>query len=104
MELNLSPIRLAIFAACVVAFWLLGGFTSPWADIEYAPVGRSGRAWGYCILMFLAGAASVSVVDHFTGVMEPKNLRLVYVIMGILLMVGSLLWLGAMRESFSIED
>jgi hypothetical protein len=100
MEFNFSLRRLAILIACVGLFWLLGGFGLPGvAEAGYHSPQRVTRAWFYCILMFLGGAVSVSVVDHHIGNLDRSSLRFLYVILGVLLMGGSYLWLRTLREA-----
>jgi len=100
MELNFSLSRLALLIACVAAFWMLGGFDLPGvAETGHDIPQRVTRAWFYCILMFIGGAVSVSVVDHHVGNLDRSNLRFLYVILGVLLMSGSYLWLRVLREA-----
>lgn len=100
MELNFSLPRLAILIVCLAAFWLLGGFDLPGlAEAGYHSPARVTRAWFYCVLMFLGGAVSVSVVDHHVGNLDRSNLRVLYIILGTLLMGGSYLWLRVLREA-----
>ena len=102
MEFNFSLPRLAILIACVGLFWLLGGFSLPGvAEAGYHGPQRVTRAWIYCILMFLGGAVSVSVVDHHVGNLDRSSLRFLYVILGVLLMGGSYLWLRTLREAIA---
>jgi hypothetical protein len=99
MEFNFSFTRLLLLAALIALFAWLGGFSQP-------SVGRNGpfdshrvsKAWNYCVLMFLAGAVSVSIVDHYVvGALDRTNLRLVYVLLGVVLMAGGLLWLHSLQ-------
>jgi hypothetical protein len=100
MSYNFTLARLALFAVCVIVFFLLGGFARPdLSEYSYLDPARVNKAWGMCVIMFLVGAGCVSVVDHFVGFMEPSNLRLLYVIIGILLMAGSFVWQQSLKQS-----
>lgn len=96
MELNFSLGRLAILGACVGLFALLGGFSMSELQ-EPADALRVGKAWRYCVMMYLAGAACVSLVDHSVGTLDRTNLRFLYVLLGVALMVGGAWWLHSMK-------
>jgi hypothetical protein len=99
MSYNFALPRLVLFSACVIAFFLLGGFALPEvSDNSFMDPARVNKAWIWCVIMFLVGAGCVSVVDHFVGLMEPSNLRLLYVIIGILLMAGSFVWQQSLKQ------
>jgi len=104
MELNFSVFRVLILVTLIVAFALLGGFTPPdvGGDSMFSPA-RIAKAWRYCVLLFLAGAVCVSIVDHFVGTLDRTNLRLLYIIVGIVLMGGSFIYLQNMRASMNVE-
>ncbi len=78
IELNLSPLRVAALVALVFAYALAGGFAVP-AD---APV-RMVRAWVVPVLLFVAGAALATVVDHRVGSLERTSLRWFHVVVGV---------------------
>lgn len=59
---------------------------------------RITKAWTYCIILYLVGVGSATIVDHFVGNLDRSNLRLIYLILGVLLMLSSLLWLHVLRE------
>jgi hypothetical protein len=100
MSYNFTLPRLALLAACVIAFFLLGGFARPeLSESSFLDPVRVNKGWMLCVIMFLAGAGCVSVVDHFVGLMEPSNLRLLYIIIGILLMAGSFVWQRSLKQS-----
>ena len=42
---------------------------------------------------------SVSLIDHRVGLMEPTNLRLLYILLGGILMVSAILWLRSLKEA-----
>ena len=99
MSYNFTLPRLALLAACVIAFFLLGGFARPeLSESSFLDPARVNKGWMLCVIMFLAGAGCVSVVDHFVGLMEPANLRLIYVVIGALLMGGSFVWQRSLKE------
>jgi hypothetical protein len=99
MSYNFSLPRLALFAACLAAFFLLGGFSPPEISEDSMMHPRNvTRAWMCCVILFLVGAGSVSLVDHYVGLMEPSNIRLVYVIIGVLLMAGSFVWQRSLKQ------
>jgi hypothetical protein len=100
MEFNFSLPRLLILAACIVAFWLLDGFTVPEVRRdETVDPHRFRKAWTYCVLLFAIGAVSASVVDHYVGNIDRSNIRLLYIVIGIGLMVGSWFWLRNLRTT-----
>ena len=98
MEPNFSPLRLAIFAACLAIFWLMGGFSIEIDPDGIRDPGKVERAWRYCVMLFIAGAVCVSLVDHHFGTVERSSLRSVHIIIGVLLMVGSSLWLQGLKR------
>lgn len=46
----------------------------------------------YCVILFVTGAVSVSVVDHFVGTLDRSNLRIIYIAVGLALMIGAVVW------------
>ena len=94
MSINPTPLRLGILVACLAAFWSLGGFTPLEDRIETTSRlhVKSQRAWFHCVIAFVAGAVSVSLVDHKVGLLDPINLRFAYILLGIALMVLGILW------------
>ncbi|TLD69620.1 hypothetical protein FEM03_16820 [Phragmitibacter flavus] len=99
MEFSFSPFRLLLLAAIVISFWLWGGFSVPnLPEDDYRDPSKVARAWGQAILLFLAGAVAVSVIDHYVGNLDRTNLRLLYILVGIIMMIGSVLWLKGMRS------
>jgi hypothetical protein len=100
MSYNFGLSRLVLFAACLAAFFLLGGFAPPEVSLDsFMDPARVNKAWLWCVILFLVGAGSVSVVDHYAGLMEPMNLRILYVIIGVLLMAGSFVWQRSLKHS-----
>jgi hypothetical protein len=94
MEFNFSPVRVALLVLLIAVFWLLGGFTPPevphggWHDPA-----RVRKAWTYCVLLYLAGAGCVSIVDHFSGNLDRTNFRFAYVLLGSIVMAASFFWI-----------
>lgn len=100
MEFNFSPYRLAVLFVLILLFWLFGGFSIPAvAAGGYADSHRIAKAWGYCVVMFVAGAGSVSIVDHYVGNIDRSSIRGLYIVLGVLLMVGSGIWIWVLRQS-----
>ncbi|HBJ82320.1 MAG TPA: hypothetical protein DDZ88_00260 [Verrucomicrobiales bacterium] len=91
MEFNFEWRRLLLLVVLLGGFAALGGFSSPQTDEEHSPA-RVRKAWFYCVVLFVTGAASASVVDHFAGTMSYSNLRPAYVLVGVLLMATGLFW------------
>jgi drug/metabolite transporter (DMT)-like permease len=79
----------------------MGGFSIPEVHDEFRDPQRVTRAWLYCVMMFLAGAGCVSIVDHFVGTIDRSNIRLLYIIIGVALMIGSYLWQRGVRTDFA---
>ena len=93
MSVTITPLRLALLVACLVTFWVLGGFTPIDSHLEAGrPSAKAHKAWFYCILAFVTGAICVSVIDHKVGLIDPTNLRFAYIIGGIALMILGILW------------
>ena len=98
MEMNFSFRRVLIFVGLVGVFAWWGGFSPPSVvDDSSLSLRRVGRAWRYCVLLFLSGAVCVSVIDHYVGTMDRSNIRLAYIILGCLLMGSGVLWLRGLR-------
>ena len=99
MEYNFHPVRLAIFAACIAVFALLGGFKPLRMESADGSSVRLDRAWTRIVLLFVAGAAATAFVDHEVGTMDRTSLRWAYVFIGVVLMVAAVLWLRSVRAS-----
>ncbi len=100
MDFNFDLRRLLLFAALLAGFALLGGFSQP--ELSPESMHRAAqvhKAWFYCMALYVVGAAAVSLVDHWTGTMEPLNLRLLYIILGVLLMGAGALWLRVLKQT-----
>lgn len=89
MSLNFSPLRLIILIVCAMVYYFCGGFSFPEAD----------AAWIRTTLVFGVGAILVSIIDHRIGLMEPVNIRWVYMIVGAALMALSIWWIQGMKAA-----
>lgn len=100
MSFTFAPFRLLILLVCLGAFYAFGGFDIPAPSEEgYRVPPKVKEAWFKCVLMFVVGAVSASLVDHHVGLFEPTNLRILYVILGLVLMIGAGLWLNALKTA-----
>jgi hypothetical protein len=97
MEFNFSLRRSLLLAALLGAFALFGGFSAPEMS-EYHHSRHVSRAWFMCIVLFVGGAVSFSIIEHTIGLMDPTNLRPAYVFIGLVLMLSGVLWLRALKE------
>lgn len=100
MEFNFELRRLLILAALLAGFALIGGFTRP--DLPPESLHHSQRvykAWFYCMALFVSGSACVTLIDHWTGTLEPVNLRFAYIALGAILMAAGLLWGRVIRQT-----
>lgn len=76
------------------AFFFLGGFQAPvLSDDSLLHSGRIFKAWSFCVVLFLGGAFTTSFVDHYVGTIDRSNIRIVYIIMGVISMTASLLYI-----------
>lgn len=101
MELRFTFFRIAILLALLAGFYFLGGFTNP-ATLDTADsfnTTKLTKAWLYTVIMFVAGASCVSVVEHEIGLMAPINLKFLYILIGIALMAGGVLWGNTLRQA-----
>ncbi len=98
MEFNFSLQRLLLLVAFLVLFAVLGGFSAPSLSPDsILDPRRVTKAWIYCVLLFIAGAVCVSVIDHYVGSLERSNIRLLYIIIGSLVMIGSYMWIRGLH-------
>lgn len=103
MEFNFGFGRLALLATCLGVLFLLGGFSAPDAAEEsFFQARRTQKAWFYCVVLFIGGAVSASLIDHRVGLMDPTNIRYLYILIGGILMVSSMLWLRSLKAA--VED
>lgn len=101
MSINFGPLRLITFVICVMAFWALDGFVNTVPDADGHPVSLGG-AWVRPLLMFFLGAVMVSFVDHYIGNVERQNLRWLYLLVGVGLMVGSYYMIKAAKAAAAV--
>lgn len=98
MEFNFSIQRLLLLVAFLAIFTTIGGFTPPSLSPDsMLDPRRVAKAWMYCVLLFISGAACASVVDHFVGTLDRSNIRLLYIIIGVALMIGSTMWIRGLQ-------
>lgn len=104
MEIQFSPLRCVFLVVFLAAFALLGGFTSPAGHLgeEMLP-STVNRSWLTCVIMFVVGAGMTTIVDHWVGMMPPSNLRPIYMVGGVLLMVAATLWYRSMLGSWAAQ-
>ena len=98
MEFTFTPLRIAILLVLLAGFWLAGGFELPDPTMRQA-----NRIWLCSVIDFIAGAAMVSIVDHWVGNLDRSNLRWLYVVMGVLAMAGSAMYRHVLNERVKIE-
>ncbi|MCF6314302.1 MAG: hypothetical protein L3J39_17775 [Verrucomicrobiales bacterium] len=94
MEFTFTPIRIVIFICLLASFWFLGGFTHPATRLglaEDAPIYLL-RSWGFCMTLFIVGATSATLVEHWVGNLDPTNLQTFYITMGIIAMSVAVIW------------
>lgn len=103
MEFNFGFGRLALLAICLGVFLALGGFSVPDAAEEsFFHSRKTQKAWFYCVVLFIGGAVSATLIDHRVGLMDPTNIRYLYILIGGILMVSAMLWLRSLKAA--IED
>jgi hypothetical protein len=78
MEFTFTPLRVLAFVALLGGFALFGGFVIP-PDL----VPRQLRLWVLTLLLFVLGAMSATVVDHWVGNLDRSNLRWFYIVAGL---------------------
>lgn len=93
MDLNFSPIRVAVLVILIAAFALLGGFSIP----EGMP-SRLMRAWSLSVLLFTVSAIAATVVDHWIGNLDRSNLRWFYIVIGMAGMAGAVMMQHVVEE------
>ena len=78
MEFTFTPLRVLALVALLVGFALAGGFVIP---PDLAP--RQLRLWALTLLLFVLGAMSATIVDHWIGNLDRSNLRWFYIVAGL---------------------
>lgn len=101
MELNLELRRLLLFVGLLGAFAFFGGFIPPDVPEGYHDLIRVNKGWRNAVVLFLAGAVSVALIDHSVGTLDRTNLRVLYVILGLGLMLLGVILVHSVRESLS---
>ncbi len=102
MEFSFTPKRLLVMAALLGIFALLGGFSNPaYLAEEYS--NRMTKAWIYVMILFVGGAASASLIDHWVGLIDRSNIRWAYVVLGVIMMASALVWLHVLRASAEVS-
>lgn len=102
MNFNFDFPRLLLLALCLGAFAILGGFSPPALDRatqQTLSITNTTDPWLKCVTLFIAGAVCVSLVDHRVGLMEPINLRPLYIVLGVIVMSASAAWLYAIKHA-----
>lgn len=102
MDFVFSPKRLLILLVLLGVFAALGGFSNPALNAEFHSA-RMTKAWFYCMILYITGAGSATVVDHWVGLIDRSNIRWLYVILGVLLMGSSLVWMHVLRSSAEVS-
>ena len=98
MEFNFSIPRVLLLIIFLVIFAALGGFNPPSvAPDSLLDPRRIAKAWTYCVLLFISGAVCASVVDHFVGTLDRSNIRILYIILGVAVMVGASIWIRGLH-------
>lgn len=99
MEFALSSLRIGALISLLALFGLLGGFGFPEDSFRYLT-----RAWMGSVLLFVLGAVSATIVDHWVGNLDRSNLRWLYIVLGVLGMGGGLMYQHVLRSRMEIED
>lgn len=94
MELTFTPVRIGIFLCLLIAYWFLDGFTHPATrlDIDGITPYYLLRIWVLCMTLFIAGAASATLIEHWAGNLDPTNLQALYIVFGVLLIAVAVAW------------
>ena len=102
IDWNFSIGRSGLLVGLLAVFWFLGGFEFPVpSENSTFDPSRLSKAWMATVLLFVAGAISASLIDHWAGNVEPSNIRSAYIVLGVLLMGGGLLWQNSLRAALS---
>lgn len=100
MEFDFDFRRLLLLALLLGGFAVFGGFQPPEVSsngIHSAAQVR--KAWSYCVVLFIAGAVSATLIEHTVGYMPPMSLRPGYILLGAVLMFASAFWLHTLKQS-----
>lgn len=100
MQWNFSFSRVTILIIAIVAFALWGGFSPPKVPLDsFVSPRRVFDAWITATILYMTGAVCISVVDHFVGVMDRSNIRILYIITGIAVMIGAFYWIRSLKST-----
>lgn len=103
MEWNFTTSRFIIFASLVGLFVWLGGFSMPEIpEGTFTDTRRLTRAWFQCALLFCAGAVFATFIDHYVGNIDRTNLRVLYTLLGVGMMLVGAFWLRSLQQQFSL--
>jgi len=94
-RIELTTEGIVRITGCWAVFWILGGFS--WPDNTPLFVRESHDyhllvGWLSSFIMYLFGSISFSLVEHRIGVVVPVSIKILYVLAGLGLMAGSLVW------------
>lgn len=94
MEFTFTPIRIGIFICLLAVFWFFDGFTHPAIRLDLGDEAPRYllTTWGLCMALFITGASSATLVEHWAGNIDPTNLQAFYITIGIILMAIALFW------------
>lgn len=105
MEFDFDFRRLLLLALLLGGFALLGGFQRP--NVPTGGIHSSthvNKAWSYCVVLFIAGAVSATLIEHTVGYMDPTNLRPGYIVLGLLMMTAAVFWLHTLKGSVKRQE
>ena len=104
MEFNLSIQRLLLLISLITIFAAIGGFAPPSLSPDsILDPRRVAKVWSYSVLLFITGAVCASVIDHYVGTLDRSNIRLLYILLGAGLMIGSCLWIRGLKGAADNE-
>jgi hypothetical protein len=104
VEIRITAIRAMVFVGFTAVFYWFGGFSNPGfltEDTLYDG-SRLTRAWIYTLAMFFGGAFSVCFIEHEIGILAPINLRFRYVLGGLGLMAGGVIWGQMLHQAIAL--
>ncbi|MFO1440783.1 MAG: hypothetical protein U1F81_20870 [Verrucomicrobiaceae bacterium] len=105
MEFDFDFRRLLLLALLLGGFALFGGFRAPNVPANgFHSAARVNKAWSYCVVLFIAGAVSATLIEHTVGYMDPTNLRPAYIVLGVLLMAAGVFWLHSLKNSVEKQE
>jgi len=103
MEWSFTFSRFIVFALLIGLLAWLGGFSMPEIpEGTFTDTRRLTKAWFQCALLFCAGAISATFVDHYVGNIDRTNLRFLYILLGLVMMLVGIFWLRSLQQQFSL--